>query len=91
MTYDCLLKREAWLGGGMGRGGGGGAYHGGGGGPATRRRGTIYTAQDPEKAPAPGPREAAPLSGPAARSCKAGRGPGLPQRPGHEDLGNDGC
>ena len=30
MTYDCLLKREAWLGGGMGRGGG--AYHGGGGG-----------------------------------------------------------
>ena len=26
MTYDCLLEREAWL------GGGGGAYHGGGGG-----------------------------------------------------------
>ena len=40
MTYDCLLKREAWLGGeGWG---GGGAYHGGGGVPATRRRGTIY-------------------------------------------------
>ena len=32
MTYDCLLEREAWL-------GGGGAYHGGGGG---LRRGTIY-------------------------------------------------
>ena len=38
MTYDCLLEREAWL------GGGGGAYHVrlGGAGPATRRRGTIY-------------------------------------------------
>ena len=42
MTYDCLLKREAWLGGGMGRGGGGAYHGGGGGGPATRRRGTIY-------------------------------------------------
>ena len=28
MTYDCLLEREAWLGGG----GAGGAYPGGGGG-----------------------------------------------------------
>ena len=28
MTYDCLLKREAWLGGGMG---GGGHTMGGGG------------------------------------------------------------
>ena len=37
MTYDCLLEREAWLGGG-----GGGHTMGGGGGPATRRRGTIY-------------------------------------------------
>ena len=35
MTYDCLLEREAWL-------GGGGHTMGGGGGPATRRRGTIY-------------------------------------------------
>ena len=31
MTYDCLLEREAWLGGGI--------PWGGGGGPATRRRG----------------------------------------------------
>ena len=31
MTYDCLLKREAWLGGGMGRGGGGHTMGGGGG------------------------------------------------------------
>ena len=31
MTYDCLLEREAWLGGG-----GGGAYHGGGGGGLRR-------------------------------------------------------
>ena len=36
MTYDCLLEREAWL-------GGGGIPWGGGGGPATRRRGTIHT------------------------------------------------
>ena len=37
MTYDCLLEREAWL------GGGGGGGHTMGGGPATRRRGTIFT------------------------------------------------
>ena len=38
MTYDCLLEREAWLGGV----GGGGAYQGGGCDAATRHHIYIY-------------------------------------------------
>ena len=38
MTYDCLLEREAWLGGG----GAGGAYHGGGGACDAATRHHIY-------------------------------------------------
>ena len=46
MTYDdCLLEREAWLGGGAM---GGGAGERGGG---TRRRGTIYGAALPPVVP----------------------------------------
>ena len=40
MTYDCLLKREAWLGGG--RDGGGGGIPGGGGGGLRRGDAAPY-------------------------------------------------
>ena len=49
MTYDCLLKREAWLGGGMGRGGGGHTMGGGGGGAcdaATRHHILVQRVED---------------------------------------------